>query len=126
MLTDKRGFILMEVVSSVLILSICSVVVLFAVTTQSNQLAGSLQRLKAIEMAHGKLDEIIGMEFDSIAPVPKTNFPPTYGDYQYAVDVQNDDEYSEFLKNIHVTVYFTEPVSGIEKSVTVAGARAKR
>jgi len=126
LITDKRGFILMEAVSSVLILSICSVVVLFAVTTSSNQLAGSLQRLKAIEMAHGKLDEIIGMEFDSIAPVPKTNFPATYGGYQYAVDVQNDDEYSELLKNINVTVYFTEPVSGIEKSVTVAGARAKR
>ncbi len=126
MLTDKRGFILMEVVGSVFVLSICSVAVLFAITTSTNQMTGSLQRLKAIEMAQGKLDEIVGMEYDSIAPVPKTKFPATNGDYQYAVDVRNDDEYSELLKNIHVTVYFTEPVSGLEKSVSVAGARAKR
>jgi prepilin-type N-terminal cleavage/methylation domain-containing protein len=125
LLNDKRGFVLLEVITAVLILSICSVAVLVAITNSTKQLAGSWQRLKAIELAQGKLDEIKGMEFDSIAPVPKTDFPAADGDYQYAVDVQNGAEYVK-LKHIYVTVYFTEPVSGLEKAVTVAGARAKR
>ncbi|KAF1086557.1 hypothetical protein SPSYN_00276 [Sporotomaculum syntrophicum] len=126
MLTNKRGFILMEVISSVLILSICAVAILFAVTTSTYRLAGAMQRLKAVELAHGKLEEIMGLEFENIASVPKTDYPEFFGEYQYAVDVQNDVEYSKFLKNINVTVYFTEPVSGLEKSITIAGARAKR
>ncbi len=126
LLTNKQGFILMEVISSVLILSICSVAVLFAVTTSTYQLAGSMQRLKAIELAHGKLDEIMGLEFETITSVPKTDCPASFGEYQYAVDVQYDVENNKFLKNINVTVYFTEPVSGLEKSITIAGARAKR
>jgi len=125
LLNDQRGFVLLEVISAVLILSICSVAILLAITTSTKQLAGSWQRLEAIELTQGKLDEIMGMEFDSIVPVAKTNFPTADGDYQYAVDVQNDVEYVK-LKHIRVTVYFTEPVSGLEKSVSVAGARAKR
>ncbi|AGL02046.1 hypothetical protein Desgi_2640 [Desulfoscipio gibsoniae DSM 7213] len=126
MLTEQRGFIILEVLSSVLILSICAVVILFAVTTSTKQLAVSMQRLKAMEIAHGKLEETMGVEFDAITSIPKTNYPASYGEYHYAVDIENDVECSEFLKKICVTVYFTEPLSGLEKSVTIAAARAKR
>lgn len=126
LLANKRGYILMDVMSSVLILSICAVTVLFAVTTSTYQLAGSMQRLKAIELAHGKLDEIMGLEFETVTSVPKTDYPASSGEYQYAVDVRCDVQYGRFLKNINVTVYYIEPVSCLEKSVTIAGARAKR
>jgi len=115
----------MEVLGAVLILGICSIAVLLAMTSSTNQLAVSWQRLKAIELAQGKLDEMISLEFDNIAQVPKTYFPAADGDYQYAVNVQVDEQYTK-LKHIKVTVYFTERVSGLEKSVTVVGARAKR
>jgi len=125
LLNDQRGFVLIEVLGAVLILGICSVAVLLAMTSSTNQLAVSWQRLKAIELAQGKLDEMISLEFDNIAQLPKTYFPAADSDYQYAVNVQVDEQYTK-LKHIQVTVYFTEQVSGLEKSVTVAGARAKR
>ena len=125
LLNDQRGFVLLEVLGSVFILSICAVAVLFAVTSATYQQTGSMQRLKATELAHGKLDEIMGLEFEDIASVPKTYYSASDGEYQYAVDVHCDAEYSQ-LKHIQVAVYFIEPASGREKSVTVAGARAKR
>ncbi|WP_347487635.1 type IV pilus modification PilV family protein [Desulfoscipio sp. XC116] len=125
MLADKRGFIIMEVLSSILILSICIVAISFAITTSTKQLAVSMQRLKAIEMAHGKLEETIGTEFETITSIPRTDFPASNGSYQYSVYVQNDND-CRYLKRIHVTVYFTESISGLEKTVAIVGARAKR
>lgn len=85
-----------------------------------------MQQFKAMELAQGKMDELVGMDYTSVVTVGKTSFPGAGGDFQYAIDVKCDNEHGDLLKKITVTVYYTEPVSGLEKTVTLVGARAKK
>lgn len=123
---DKRGFVLMEVLCSIFILGFCAAVILFSLSTSMNQSAVSMQQFKAMELAQGKMDELVGMDYSLVETVGKTSFPTGGGDFQYAIDVENDAEHGDILKKITVTVYYTEPVGGLEKTVTLVGARAKK
>jgi Tfp pilus assembly protein PilV len=123
---DKRGFIFMEVVVAILIFGISVIPATMAMVAVSRQSEGAGKRFVALELAQGKFEEVSGNKYEEIAPEEKKIFAAPYDGYQYAVEVREDDVYSGYLKNICVTVYYTEPGTGRERTVTITGARAKR
>ena len=125
-ISDQRGFALLEVLSAIFVLSICGLAVLYGITASFKNLNTSWQRLQAIELAQGTLEQITGLEYDAISSIAKTDLTETGGEFQYSVTVYNEVALSGSLKNISVTVYYLDPVSGSEKSVSVSSAKAKR
>lgn len=85
------------------------------------------KKLIALELAQGKLEEIISQEYSSINNVTKpVSFPGDYVAYSYAVSVSNDSLYQDTLKIISVTVYYKDAAYGEQKSLLLTGARSRR
>lgn len=126
MQSDKRGFIMLEVVIAILIFGISIVPASVALVAVSHQSESDGARLVALQLAQGKLEEVTGNKYEYIVAEEINRFTAPYDGYRYSVETAEDEVYSGFLKKIRVTVYYTEPGSGRERTVTITGARAKR
>ena len=121
----NRGYMLLGVIVSILVLCIFTVPVTMSLVASVRQSQSAEKRFMALELAQGKLEEVTAMEYEDIGPMERESFPEPCGLFDFAVVVTVDEAYTG-LKNIIVSVYYTEPGSGAEKTVTIRGTRAKR
>lgn len=121
---DNRGVVLMEVVMAFAVLLIGMLPLINAINSITRQLENGAQKLVALELAQSKMEEVTGRDYPDICGVDKTDWPHGYG-YQFAVEVREPDHYGGCLKNICVTVFYYDHVTGREKRVALTGARSK-
>lgn len=126
-MSDKRGMTLIEVMVALFILALCIIPISSGLLVAKKQAESSEKGLQALGLAQGKLEELMNHDFADIEDVATAvDFPGPYAGYSYTVDVNNDTTYPATLKIIKVTVYYAEAGTGIQKSVEITGARAKR
>ncbi|UCG35305.1 MAG: type II secretion system protein [Candidatus Omnitrophota bacterium] len=83
----KRGFSLIELVISTVIISIAALSIAFL---YQQALSGSLEVREltvATALAKEKMEEVLLLDFGSVADVSDTSFPAPFSNYSYAVNV---------------------------------------
>jgi len=124
-MSNNRGYILVGVLLSFALLSIIVAPLSLSLIFSARQSEGAANRLTALELAQGKLEEMTSYRYEDIGPMDRESFPVPFGSFNFAVQVEEDQAMSG-LKNILVIVYYPDPSSGSEKTVSVTGARARR
>jgi len=124
-MVDNRGYILIGVLLSFALLSIIVAPLSLSLTFSAQQSASAANRLTALELAQGKLEEMTSYRYEDIGPMNRESFPSPFGFFDFAVQVVVDCPING-LKKISVTVYYPDSGQAGEKNVSVTGARARR
>lgn len=120
-INSQKGFSLLEVLLSLLILSIILVPVIGLINTTQLFTSQSNNYNKALYLAGGKLEELKSYPFDMLTSInDKTKFV-NETDYYYTLDIETE---SDYLKVVTVTVYFYHMKR--EKMLTLTMSKAKR
>lgn len=126
---NNRGYILLEVLFSIVVLSIIVAPLSLSLVFSARQSENAGKRLTALELAQGKLEEMTSYSYEDIEPMGGESFPEPYGSFDFIVQVVEDATFNASfngLKIITVTVYYPDSTSDSKKAVSVTGARAKR
>lgn len=127
MLKDKRGMTLIEVILSIVVVAFCVLPVCNGLLFGKKQVEISEERITALELAQGKLEETISYNFDDLNNVNQAiHFNDPYRDYSYTVNVTHDADYPGKMKIISITVYYMDNITQEINSVELTGARAQR
>lgn len=122
---NQRGFTLVEVIITLLILSVCVIPVYTGLIAGSKNVDSAQRRMVALGLAQGKLEEILSLDYHSISSrETKENFPDPYSRYSYTVFVTEETIPAQW-KKVSLTVYYLETGTGTEKSVVITGARGR-
>jgi len=121
----NRGFILIGVLLSFALLSIIVAPLSLSLTFAARQQESAANRLVALELAQGKLEELTAYGYEDIGPIDRESFPLPFGFFDFAVQVEADPIING-LKRISVTVYYPGPGTEGEITVSVTGTRARR
>lgn len=124
---DRRGFALLELLVSVMILAACLVPVSACIVTIRENLQAAEREQVALQLAQGKLEEMIGQEYGTIEGTSQSEpFPPPHTGFSYSIRVTEDTDFSSGLKYITVTVFYTTPGGEVEKCAEICGAVASK
>jgi len=122
---NQRGFTLVEVIITLLILSVCVIPVYTGLIAGSKNVDSAQRRMVALGLAQGKLEEILSLDYHSISSrETKESFPEPYSRYSYTVFVTEETIPAQWKKVI-LTVYYQETGTGIEKRVIITGAKGR-
>ncbi len=127
MIFNRRGMTLIEVIVALLILLLCAAPISSGMLVCKNQVESAEKKLAALQLAQGKLEELMSRDFPDIEDIqPGTAFPEPHAEYSYSVEVAGDADYPAVLKIITVTVSYSKSESAGINSVIITGARARR
>lgn len=127
MVNNQWGMTLIEVLVALLILLLCAAPISTGILVCKKQVESAEKKLAALQLAQGKLEELMSYDFRDIEDIqPGAAFPEPYADYGYGVEVTGDADYPASLKIITVTVSYHESESAGINSVSITGAKAWR
>jgi len=127
LLANQRGMTLIEVLAALLVLLVCTVSISTGLLTCQKQVASSQEKLTVLQLAQGKMEELMASDFRELEDIqPATVFPAPYTGYSYSVRVASDADYPAMVKIITVTVSGSAPDAAGLNSVSITGAKAWR
>lgn len=118
---DRRGFILVDLMFSIMIFAIVFVPVLGMMIAGTLNAAMAKKIDMATNLAQMKLEEYRDIRFGELTPVGDKTAFENYPGFSYTVNLAQDGEIS---KTVTVTVFFHD--GGRENSITLSMERIKR
>lgn len=111
----KKGFTLIEVVASLIIVGVALVAILgmFSISSRTSKL--SEERVAAYNLLQRKMEEVKAKDFASIASAPNESYSG-FSDYTLNTTVTNP---STYLKEVEVKIQWAVPLGGTnEETIT--------
>lgn len=118
---NERGLTMVEVLVAVVILSVCLIPLLEAITAGSRTVHHSRRVLTALNLAKGKIEELKASGWEGLDGVVcgRRRFDPPYAEYEYEIAIMEDRNFPRRVKVCTVTVYYR--VGKMEKQIGITG-----
>jgi len=116
----EKGFSLVEVLITLLIVSITIIPLVNVFSLNEKVTAEIRAEDTALFLAQAKLEEFKGYTFDNLENISDKTAFTGYPDYFFTVKIEPENDY---LKKITVTIYYQQTEK--EKQITLTGLRAR-
>ncbi|MDI6631098.1 MAG: prepilin-type N-terminal cleavage/methylation domain-containing protein [Bacillota bacterium] len=124
---DQRGLTLTEVLVAAVILWIVAAGLFAAYDVNKRLAAGARQKVKAVNLAQGRLEELQGVPYDELIGVTEWTYfdlsDPAIADFTYRIAVNEGSIVGTVYKTVTVTVCY--PVGGGFRQIDLTMGRSK-
>lgn len=121
---NEKGLTLVEVLVAAVILGIVAAGLFAAYDVNKRLAAGARQKVKAVNLAQGKLEELRGVPYDDLVNIlHEEDFDPPVDGFTYRVAVAEGSIAGAVYKAVTVAVYYTE--GGAAKQIELTMGRSK-